>query len=104
MCDRCGDDHPDLDELIAGASEKGLLFIAIGVIGSLVESFTQDDYADPDTYIAVSTAIKLAKQLEIVELVDKLELLKMETAEALRKCGLENGVPEQDIENLLGNV
>jgi hypothetical protein len=76
MCDKCGNDHPNLDELIAGASDKGLLFIAVGAIGALVESFTSTEYADPDTYLALSTAIKLSKQLEVVELTDKLELLK----------------------------
>lgn len=103
MCDHCGNDHPELNELIENADEKGLLLLSLSIIGALVESFTETGYADPDTYKAVITATKIAKRLGITPLTDRLELLKMETAESVRKCGIESGLSESEVQEILDN-
>jgi len=103
MCDHCGNDHPDLDEIIENSDETGLFLLSLSIIGALVESFTETGYADPDTYKAVITATKIAKRIGMTPLADRLELLKMETAENVRKCGIESGLSESEIQEILDN-
>lgn len=102
MCDKCGNDHPDIDELIENADDRGLLFIALSSIGALVETFTESGYSDPDLYSALSVATKIAERLGIQELTDRFSLLKMETADALEQCGKENGIEQEVIDKILG--
>jgi hypothetical protein len=101
MCDNCGNDHPDLNELLDDADDKALAVLSLTIIGGLVESFTEQGYADPDTYKALSIAIQISQKIGFTPLTDRLVLLKMETAEQVRKTGREQGVDDEDIDRIL---
>lgn len=104
MCDNCGNDHPDLNELLEDADDKALAVLSLTIIGGLVESFTDNGYGDPDTYKALSIAVAIAKKIDFTPLVDRLILLQMETAEVVRKVGKEQGVDDDEIDRILGNA
>ena len=77
MCEKC---ENQVDEAM---DERDLLFMALGVIGGLAESYYEEGYTDPLIYQAVSIAEAICKKTGEQNYTDKFTILKIQLGERI---------------------
>lgn len=77
MCEKCDN---QVDEAM---DDRDLLFMALGAIGGLGESYYEEGYTDPLIYQVVSLAEAISKKTGEQEFTDKFTILKIQLGELI---------------------